>query len=568
MLKLNQAEIEFIAKDLVSNVVKKIEDNIDGMEKQNKKSSSEMETSWSRFGRILETTAGVAIANLATMMGSEVVKAFKQGIGEALLFEEQMIALNQQVDNSGEFLDSLRKSTNGLVNDLSLLKSANRALAFGLEQESVPALAETAVALGKLQGLSPDQAFNDIVTGIARASPMILDNLGIVIDAETTYNKYAEAIGKTAEQLTKTERLLALQNQVIENSRIQVLKNVIAQTTLKDRLTQFRTELENTRREIAGGTLGFFEKLEVANRKNADIDLRAIEILKEKTGMTLQEAEATRRLNEYYDIRNDLTKEIVEGDKKFEEGLKELNSALDSNLDTLKELGNQLDDYKDKLDETRKSFSAFLNMKTDEQIANDKELLKLKRDQLVIEDALQKAGLSGFEFDVLAPKYKKQVQDFIDEYNKANGTNITYQEDINEQIKTRTAELEKQNQLFDVEKQLFNLEKEGEIYKAINGEELDRADNFADYKSKFDTYVKQDIPNLKQKIGDVQTQIDNLNSVSETMLQNFADAAKEWQVSYFYANQLKGIIDSYSGASVKVDYTVFYPQNNLQSRFG
>jgi hypothetical protein len=68
-------------------------------------------------------------------------------------------------------------------------------------------------------GISTTQAFNDIVTGIGRASPFILDNLGIVLDAEGKYQAYAEAVGKTAEELTKAEKTQALLNGVLESSK-------------------------------------------------------------------------------------------------------------------------------------------------------------------------------------------------------------------------------------------------------------------------------------------------------------------------------------------------------------
>jgi len=72
---------------------------------------------------------------------------------------------------------------------------------------------------GRAMGISTTQAFNDIVTGIGRASPHILDNLGIVIDAEGKYQAYAEAVGKTAEELTKAEKTQALLNGVLESSK-------------------------------------------------------------------------------------------------------------------------------------------------------------------------------------------------------------------------------------------------------------------------------------------------------------------------------------------------------------
>jgi hypothetical protein len=67
-------------------------------------------------------------------------------------------------------------------------------------------------------GISATQAFNDIVTGLGRMSPLILDNLGITVDLEATMKRYAETLGKTSDALTDTERKQALVNAVIESS--------------------------------------------------------------------------------------------------------------------------------------------------------------------------------------------------------------------------------------------------------------------------------------------------------------------------------------------------------------
>ena len=63
------------------------------------------------------------------------------------------------------------------------------------------------------------QAFNDIVTGFGRMSPMILDNLGITVDMEGATAKYAQTLGTTSAKLTDAQRKQALLNEVIESSK-------------------------------------------------------------------------------------------------------------------------------------------------------------------------------------------------------------------------------------------------------------------------------------------------------------------------------------------------------------
>jgi len=98
----------------------------------------------------------------------------------------------------------VKEASNGTVSEMDIIASSNKAMMLGLgaDAEQLANLMEVAAFRGRAMGISTTQAFDDIVRGVGRASPMILDNLGIVIDAKTTYKEYAESIGKSAEQFT------------------------------------------------------------------------------------------------------------------------------------------------------------------------------------------------------------------------------------------------------------------------------------------------------------------------------------------------------------------------------
>jgi len=115
----------------------------------------------------------------------------------------------------------LRGASQGMVSDFDLMQAASRAMMLGVSADAgqLSQLMEVAAIRGRAMGLSTTQAFNDIVTGIGRASPLILDNLGIVVDAEAGYEAYADSVGKTAEELSKAEKTQALLNGVLESSK-------------------------------------------------------------------------------------------------------------------------------------------------------------------------------------------------------------------------------------------------------------------------------------------------------------------------------------------------------------
>jgi len=84
--------------------------------------------------------------------------------------------------NSETILASLKRASSGAVSEANLILSANRAMLLGLgaDSEMLGKLMQVASFRGRAMGLDVTQAFSDIVTGIGRKSPLILDNLGIV----------------------------------------------------------------------------------------------------------------------------------------------------------------------------------------------------------------------------------------------------------------------------------------------------------------------------------------------------------------------------------------------------
>lgn len=123
-----------------------------------------------------------------------------------------------------DIVDAIQDASLGTISQLDAMQAASRAMALGLgaDADELANLMEVAALRGRSMGVSTTQAFNDIVTGIGRMSPLILDNLGIVIDANKTFSEYAETIGKTSGQLTGLEKRQALLNRVLQEGNTQL----------------------------------------------------------------------------------------------------------------------------------------------------------------------------------------------------------------------------------------------------------------------------------------------------------------------------------------------------------
>jgi len=164
-----------------------------------------------------------AAAAIAATAGA--VKLLTDAAQEGAAFQRIEEASGSLAESMGtdmdEILSSLQSASLGMVSDFDLMQSASRAMMLGVSADAgeLSQLMEVAALRGRAMGLSTTQAFNDIVTGIGRASPLILDNLGIVVDAEARYKAYADSVGKTAEELSKAEKTQALLNGVLESSK-------------------------------------------------------------------------------------------------------------------------------------------------------------------------------------------------------------------------------------------------------------------------------------------------------------------------------------------------------------
>jgi len=114
--------------------------------------------------------------------------------------------------NGNSILKAIDDVTQGTLSQKTIMQQANNAMLLGVADtaDEFSTLAKIALDRGRAMGISMEYAFESIVKGVGRLSPLILDNLGIVLDADRTYAQYAKSIGKVADDLTDAEKRMAL----------------------------------------------------------------------------------------------------------------------------------------------------------------------------------------------------------------------------------------------------------------------------------------------------------------------------------------------------------------------
>jgi len=178
--------------------------------------------------------ASLGSAILGGLAGAISIRAVAQTAAELGKLGAETARLRQSFESlagsqADEMLLSLQEASRGTIDDMNLMLSANRAMMLGVTSntEEMVRLLEVAMVRGRAMGLSTQQAFNDLVTGIGRASPMILDNLGIITGGQKTFDDYAASIGKAADELTDIEKRQALLNKVLSETTGQALPDAM-----------------------------------------------------------------------------------------------------------------------------------------------------------------------------------------------------------------------------------------------------------------------------------------------------------------------------------------------------
>jgi hypothetical protein len=154
---------------------------------------------------------------------------------------------------SGGNLKELRAATKGLVDDFSLVKQANLAKTMGIPTEAMSTFAKAAIAASKATGESVDFMMESIVKGVARGSPMILDNLGLIVSVDTANDEYARTLGKTAAKLTEAEKKQAFLNAALKAAEPLIASADKAGANAADAYTRLETSIKNIGSAIGTG---------------------------------------------------------------------------------------------------------------------------------------------------------------------------------------------------------------------------------------------------------------------------------------------------------------------------
>ena len=197
--------------------------------------------------------------NLALTVGKKIISTaistIKDAVDMTIEYGMEMNGVSLQFEQMAtrwgmaytELRDSLKEASKGRVSDIDIMQSANRGMALWVikDVEQASDLMKIAQVRGAQMWETAQKAFDDMMTWIGRNSVMILDNLWIVINSKEAYERYAESIGKTTDQLTKQEKQQAMVNEVIRKSQAELKAREDLPLTVSQKFERMETNAKN-----------------------------------------------------------------------------------------------------------------------------------------------------------------------------------------------------------------------------------------------------------------------------------------------------------------------------------
>jgi hypothetical protein len=167
--------------------------------------------------------------------------------------------LSKKLGLAPDLLNQLRTASRGTISDMQLMSSTATLLAGTSDElgkalgQATPQLLEIAKAANKLNPSlgTTSHMYDSIALGIKRASPLILDNLGLTIKIGDANEAMAEELGKSVEALTAEEKQMALLNATLRAGD-QLIAQVGGTTdSATDSFAQFETTIANLKDQIS-----------------------------------------------------------------------------------------------------------------------------------------------------------------------------------------------------------------------------------------------------------------------------------------------------------------------------
>lgn len=253
----------------LSNSSNKLKRNLEGVSQRANNTSKDFSRMSQGMGGLVAAYATVA-ANVFALSTAFLVLRNAADLSSMVKSAENFS--NRYGVSVTSMTKNIQAATGGALSFADALPTINKAISAGLGEDKITQLAVAATKASQTFGGTANEALNRFISAAQRGRVEVVNTLGIVIQTEQEYRKYAATIGKTAQELTAFDRQQAIVNAVIEESanvfdKVNIDPNPFQQllttmTDLKDTMlttvTDAITPLINAFNKSKSAALAFF----------------------------------------------------------------------------------------------------------------------------------------------------------------------------------------------------------------------------------------------------------------------------------------------------------------------
>tara|TARA_R100000808_G_C2144569_1_gene152310 strand:- start:576 stop:2600 length:2025 start_codon:yes stop_codon:yes gene_type:complete len=168
-------------------------------------------------GAFATLRSNLLLYSFAVGLANKAIVSFVEKSSKIEGLEAGFNSLIRTVGGNEKSFSKLQKAVDHTVNSTDLLKQANNAMMLGVvkSDDELSQLFDTAQRLGKALGVDTTDAVNSLVTGMGRQSKLMLDNLGIIVQSEVAYERYAKKLGISSSALTDHQKKQAFNEETL-----------------------------------------------------------------------------------------------------------------------------------------------------------------------------------------------------------------------------------------------------------------------------------------------------------------------------------------------------------------
>lgn len=227
------------------------------------------------FGN-LNTASRVAAEGLRTVVTALGAAAFGRLAVQSALLAGRVENLRTVLDNVGRTAGysnaEIRQLEQGVVSLGITLRQSREALALmaqnEMDLENATKLARIAQDAAVIAGVNSSDAFERVTIAIQRNNTWMLRNLGILINLQNLYQRYAAETGRVVNTLSSWERQQLLLSEVVRKGALIVGTYEAAMTDVYKQYTSLNRVIEEARRALGEQYLPIFEDVVVATTKS------------------------------------------------------------------------------------------------------------------------------------------------------------------------------------------------------------------------------------------------------------------------------------------------------------